>query len=358
MCIAPAGFALVLSATLSHAVGLDRSGQSVGIIFKDGNYVELSFGYVNPTIDGKSVTSATSQISNVASNYSQLGLGLKTDVSEQLSFALIVDEPYGADIEYPSDAAAPLGNTAANLDSWAITGMARYKIDESFSMHGGLRTQHISGNVVLPGAGTTVELEQSSAVGYAIGGAYERSDIALRVALTYFSEVEHEFDTTTGGAFQEVLTVKTPQAVNLDFQTGLNEDTLLFGSVRWAEYSVVDVTPTPVGSSIVNVEDGFTYSLGLGRRFSEKFSGSLSATLGTPGEDDLVSPLGPRNGSQSIGIGGQYRINENLTLSSGARYIVFGDARPELDTPTTDTPYAELKDNSAIAVGFKIGYSF
>lgn len=350
--------ALLLMTSAAHAVGLDRSGQPVGIIFEEGNYVELSYGFVKPSIDGNSTTTATSSIGNVADSYGQLGLGFKTDFNDRLSFALIIDEPYGADIQYPSSAAAPLGNTAAELDSRAITGLLRYKFDDNFSAHGGIRVQRISGNVVLPGAGTTVELENSTSLGYAIGAAYERPEIALRVALTYFSEVDHDFDTTTGGAFQEVLNVTTPQAVNLDFQTGIAKDTLLFGSIRWAEYSVVQVTPTPVGTSIVDVEDGFSYSLGIGHRFNERFSGSISASLDTAGEDDLVSPLGPTNGSYSVGLGGQYKVNDKVTISGGVRYVVFGDVRPALNTPAPDTPFAELEDNHAVAFGLKIGYRF
>lgn len=353
-----AGSALIVGTTQAHAVGLDRSGQPIAIIFEEGNYVELSFGFVSPTIDGVSTTTATTPIGNVAEDFSFFGLGIKTDITDQLSFALILDEPYGADIQYPSDAAAPLGNTAAELDSRALTFMARYKLDQNFSVHGGLRAQRISGNVVLPGAGTTVDLDDSTAFGYAIGGAYGRPDIALRVALTYFSEVDHDFDTTTGGVFEEVLQVTTPQAVNLEFQTGIAEDTLLFGSIRWAEYSVVEVTPTPVGTSIVDVEDGFTYSIGVGHRFTDRFAASISASMDTAGEDDFVSPLGPTNGSYSVGLGAQYDVSDSVTISGGVRYTWFGDVQPALNTPAPNTPFGDLEDNSAVAVGFQIGYRY
>lgn len=353
-----AGAALLLTTSMAQAVGLDRSGQPVGIIFEEGSYAELSFGYITPEISGDSITTATTPIDNVAESYGQLGLGYKRDINDQWSFALILDEPYGADIDYPSDTAAPLTPTAAELNSIALTGLARYKFDDNFSLHAGVRAQRIDADITLPGAGTTVELDESIAYGYAIGGAYERPEIALRIALTYFSEIEHEFDATVAGAVESETDVTTPQAVNLDFQTGIAADTLLFGSVRWAEYSTVIVQPTPLPVSITDIEDGYTVTLGVGRRFSDAFSASVSATVDTEGEDDLVSPLAPTNGSYSIGLGGQYQVNDNVTISGGIRYVVIGDARPELDVPAVDTPYAEFEDNSAVAVGFKIGYSF
>lgn len=357
-----AGAALLLSTSLAHAVGLDRSGQPIGIIFEDGgatgSYAELSYGFVMPEVDGDLAAPSSGSVSDVAEDYGQLGLGLKQTINDQLSIALIIDEPYGADIEYPSDIVSPLANTFGELNSIAVTGLLRYKIDENFSVHGGPRIQKINADIVLPGTGTTVELDDSTAFGYAIGAAYERPEIAMRVALTYFSEIDHEFAATVAGAIESDTDVTTPQAVNLDFQTGIAADTLLFGSVRWAEYSTVIVQPTPLTSSITEIEDGYTYTVGIGRRFNEQFSASISATIDTEGEDDLVSPLGPTNGSYSIGVAGQYALNDAITLSGGIRYVALGDARPELDVPAEDTPYAELEDNSAIAIGFKIGYNF
>lgn len=347
------GAALLLTTTMAHAVGLDRSGQPVGILFEEGNYAELSYGFVSPEISGNDIGFGESDSGNVADSFGQFGLGYKRDIDNQFSFALILDEPYGANVDYPDDGSLLINPTAAELNSVALTGILRYKIDENFSVHGGLRGQRINADIVLPN-GTPVELEDSTAFGYLVGAAYERQDIALRVALTYFSEIEHTFDTTTAGVFEEELEVTTPQAVNLDFQTGIAADTLLFGSIRWAEYSAVQVVPTPVGVSITDIDDGFTYTLGVGRKFTDDFSASISASLDTEGDDDLVSPLGPTNGSTSIGVAGQYKFNDNVTLSGGVRYIMLGDA---IAAPS-DVPRVDFEDNDAIAVGFKIGYNF
>lgn len=65
----------------------------------------------------------------------------------------------------------------------------------------------------------------------------------MRVALTYFSEVAHDFDTTTDGAYHEVLKLTIPQAVNLDFHTGIAKDTLLFGSTSQKTAAVIITSP-------------------------------------------------------------------------------------------------------------------
>lgn len=368
------GAALLLTTSMAHAVGLDRSAQNIGIIFEDGNYAELSFGYVMPDVTGKDVAMFGGRdTGNVAEDYSIAGLGYKTDINDQMSFSLIIDEPYGADVQYPVGESFALGGTAATLDSVAFTGILRYKLNDNVSFHGGVRAQAISASVTLDGFaygfppvapprginGYSVDFERHVGFGYVVGAAYEIPDIALRVALTYFSEVEHRFQTKDNLFTTSPTTVTTPQAVNLDFQTGVAADTLVFGSIRWAEYSVVKVTPENFGratrgASLTNIEDGFGYTLGVGRRFSDQWSGSFSVGY-EPEGDDLVSPLAPTNGNYSVGFGAEYTM-DNVILSGGARYIVPGDASPATGTPSTAR--ASFSDNSAVALGFKVAYTY
>jgi len=76
----------------------------------------------------------------------------------------------------------------------------------------------------------------------------------------------------------------------------------------------------------------------------------------TEGDDDLVSPLSPTNGSYTFTVGGKYDLNENVAISGGVSYAVLGDARPETGTP--DIARANFEDNDAVGVGIKIGYKF
>lgn len=362
-----AGAALLLSSTAVHAVGLDRSGQATGIIFEDGNYAELSFGYVMPSLEGQDlqIGVGTSETGNVAEDFGVLGLGYKRDINDQLSFAVIFDQPYGADIVYPdaADGSANLGATAATVDSNAVTGLARYKLNENWSVYGGLRAQTLEAEVTLSGAaygmgsGYNVVFDKETGFGYTLGAAYEIPEIALRVAVTYHSEIEYELGTTetipgVGTPPSEDTKVTTPQAINVDFQTGIAQDTLLFGSIRWADYDVTEVVPQNFGRSLTDLSTGQEYTIGIGRRFSDAFSGSISVGYEAEGDDDLASPLSPTNGNTSIAVGGQYSI-DNVTYSAGVSYTMFGDAFAE-----TAAAVAEFEDSSALAVGFKVGYTF
>lgn len=362
-----AGAALLLTTSAVHALGLDRSGQSTGILFQEGNYAELSFGYVMPSLEGQDleIGAGTSETGNIGEEFGVLGFGYKRDIDDRLSIAVIFDQPYGADVLYPEAASgsANLGETAATVDSNAVTGLALYKIDDNWSVFGGLRAQTLEAEVTLsgaaygPGSGYNVVFEKETAFGYTLGAAYEIPAIALRVALTYHSEIEYSLGTTEtipglGTPPSEDTKVTTPQAVNLDFQTGIAQDTLLFGSIRWADYDVTEVVPENFGRSLTDLSTGQEYTIGIGRRFSDAFSGSISIGYEAEGDDDLVSPLSPTNGNTSISVGGQYTV-DNITYSGGVSYTMFGDAFAE-----TAAAVAEFEGSSALAVGLRVGYTF
>lgn len=373
-----ASTALLASAGIAGAVGLDRSNQDITPIFEDGNYAQLSFGKVRPDVSGTGYESAQSlgflpdfSYQDVADGYTQLGASVKVDVNPQLSFALIFDQPYGANVSYSGDPATTLlGGTSADLDSRALTAIGRYRINDAFSVHAGLRRQELEADITLSGlayagiSGYNVKLDDGSGHGWLVGAAYERPDIALRIALTYFSEVENDFDTveSLNGAplGTGTTTVSAPESINLDVQTGIAQDTLLFGQLRYAKYSQTILTPDVFGTltggaSITDLEDNYGVTLGVGRRLTDNFSASVSVGYDNKGEDDLVSPLAPTDGRYSIQIGGEYTLDQ-IVLGGGVRYAWLGDAQPETGTP--DVARADFSDNDALAVGLSVGFRF
>ncbi len=373
-----AGACLLMTTSMAGAVGLDRSNQNIGVIFEDtgatGSYVELSYGFVMPDVDGTDEAAFGSQDSgNVANDYSQFGLGFKHQYTDQFSAALIFDQPYGADTEYPVGGSVALGGTSATLDANTVSAIGRYEMGNGFSVHGGLRVQTLSADIALGGAaygapppaglnGYTVSLDDDTAAGYLVGAAYERPDIALRVALTYFSEIDHTFDTqeniVPGATTQTDVT--TPQAVNLDFQTGVAAGTLVFGNIRWVDYDEVIVSPAGFavatgGDSLTAIDSDYSYNIGVGRQITDNFAASLALGYEASG-DDLVSPLAPTNGNYSVSLGGAYTLDNGIELSGGIRYVKLGDAQPETGTP--DTARASFEDNNAVAIGLKVAYAF
>lgn len=348
-----ASLAFALSTSTALAGGLDRSGQSIGFIFETGNVVELSYGSVSPSVKGVSSAGFGSMPSgDIAPTYGIAALSMKSDFSDKFSVGLLLDQPYGAHVSYET-AGYPLNTANAKVNSTSITLMGRYKLTDAISAHAGLRRVSADGvydpsPVIVNGQAFNYASTYSkdSDMGYLVGVAYEKPEIALRVALTYASETEFALDGTAGD-----LTARMPKSVNLDFQSGVAANTLVFGSVRWVDWTSAHLTDSipQVGTIVDYSKDVLTYSLGVGRKFTDSFSGAL--TLGyEKGTGELASNLSPTDGYLSVGLGGTY-TKDNMKITAGVRYVDLGDA-------TTEAIGSTFSGNSALALGLKVSFSF
>jgi len=366
--------ALMMTTAAVNAAGLDRSGQSVSSIFESGTYFELSYGNVNPTVSGE-LNSAPVSSGDVAPSYAQTGIAFKTDVNDKLSFGMIVDQPFGAAVNY-NTAGYPLYGVNATVTSTGLTFLGRYQINEAFSVHAGLRSVTTSGSVgsaipAGPYAGPYgATFGDGSGTGYVVGAAYEKPEIALRLALTYASAINVSMPTLessglgVGNASNTDVTL--PQSVNVDFQTGIAANTLLMASVRWADWTATSIKPADYttatgGAALLDyANDGLTYSIGVGRKFSDALSASVSYGWEKANNDPTLpvgSNLAPTDGYQSIQVGASYAITEGAKLSGGVRYVWIGDSStsPFASGPTT---YGVFTGNSAIGVGVKLSFNF
>lgn len=362
--------ALALTTTAGFSGGLDRSGQSVGALFEKGDYVELSFGRVSPSISGVQLVPAGpgsvvgAQSGNMAQAYTQFGMAVKTQLTDSLALGVILDQPFGANVSYPTGTGYFAQGSTATLSTTAVTAILKYTTANNISVYGGLRHETMDAVAAVPFvANYKVRSDQAADVGYLVGVAYEKPEIALRVALTYNSKISHDFNTmessllTANENVPGTTTVNSPQSVNLEFQSGVAKDTLVFGSVRWADWSnfVIDPTNYPAPTPLVSYDtDTVTYSLGVGRRFSEKLSGSISFGYEKKA-GGFAANLGPTDGRASITIGAAYTTAKKVKISGGVSYVQIGDAQTTLNGVTAASNF---NGNTAIGVGMKISYSF
>ena len=349
----------------------------------------------------------------MANSYTTLSAAYKMDLGEKLSLGLYLNDGYGADASYTQGFYTGL---QARWDSNQTAIIGRYAITDRVSVYGGARVVNSSATIAIPDqmirastqaaileqtGQTTVaaadtalanfitlrgdptgELAQTRALlgatvaapvgsfqydadgagttdyGYVAGVAYEIPDIALRVALTYESAIEHEFDTTESlpvfgipGSSQTKVTM--PQSVTLDFQTGVAAGTLVFGKIKWTEWSEWEVrTPgyeSVTGGNVTGLDnDTISYNLGIGRQFNDRLSGFAQMSY-EKANGGIASRLAPTDGSFGLGIGGQYTLDD-MKLRAGVQYVKLGDA--------TDGSGVEFSGNSALGFGFQVSFSF
>ncbi|NNJ68624.1 MAG: hypothetical protein HKP54_11370 [Boseongicola sp.] len=364
-----AAAALGVGATAVNAGGIERTVFSTGFLFEDGDYAEFSIGGVSPDVSG---TLGGEASGNMLDTYVAPSFAYKRQISDQLSLGLTVNQAAGANTAYPLGTDYAFAGATAELKTLTVTGLARYEFVENVSAIAGLRVETLEGVIgglplppnptatpPFPGGLYDLSTDKSTELGYVLGVAWEKPEIAARVALTYESEREHTLNTTetiaiagfgvipqAPGSFTSVI----PQALTLEFQTGVAADTLVFGSVRWVEWSEFDVTP-PVTSpnALASYQsDTTTFNLGVGRRFNETWSGAVTLSH-EESSGDIFGNLGPTDGFTSIGLAATY-TQDAYKVTAGLRYVEIGD--------TDTTAGASFTDNSAIAGGIRIGYSF
>lgn len=363
--------------TGAHAAGVERGLTPFGVLFEDGNYVQLSFAGVSPDVSGTAPDGAPFfgfDSGDMSVGYGNVGLAYKGQVTDELSVGLFFDQPYGADIAYPAMTGYYSQGARAELTSNALTGVIKYRFPNNVSVYGGVRYQTLDAEADLPyvSGGYTVEGERDDAWGYLVGVAYERPEIALRVGLTYLSEITHELDTdevsaafiptgiTAAGRLASTTEIVTPRQVVLDFQSGVAENTLVFGDIRWVEWTEFEISPegyvqlpdlTTGGTldPLVEYEDDrWVFSLGVGRQLTENWA--IAGTVAhEPSTDSVAGNLGPTDGFTSLGLGVTF-TQANVRITTGVRHIWLGDA----ETPQG----SEFEDNTALAGGIQIGFSF
>ena len=371
--------------------GWEASRLDTSMMYTDGGYAEVgtsSITYdVNGTIqDPLSVGNDRSHKMAKDQNRTAFGFKMQYDnfdvgLTNYLSGAIQLDGQGG----HATAATCAGGATtdcsvvpSADVEARSTALMARYRINENMSVIGGLNRYSVSSATVTTLTGYYVVSGDEMAP--VAGAAYENKEIALRVELLVQAETDMSLDaksslsaTLDPNSPSSVAnsTLVIPQTMTLNFQSGIAEDTLVFGSIHKADWDTAQIAipentahasgaVDAVGSSFASRT---AYSLGIGRKLTDNISvlGSYSSEDG--GGATSNDPFTLTDGSQTIGLGARY-TKDNMTISGGYSYTKVGDvavthlapAPAPAGTPSGLT--ATYADNKVTGIGLKVGFSF
>lgn len=233
-----------LPLTGAFAAALDRSGQSMSGFLQPGNYFEAGLSILDPDVSGKDTSG--NYTGDMAEDYYFPSAALKLQLTDQFSFGLLYDQPFGAKAEYQgknnfvasnSDGVLPAtnltsglpvvtgnpngsfngipviqvngvpraialgspttGNTSVEVDTQNIAMVFGYQPTQNWNIYGGPVYQTVKGNVSLRGQayslynGYDANIKETSGVGWLAGFAYQIPEIALKASITYRSEIDH-----------------------------------------------------------------------------------------------------------------------------------------------------------------------
>ena len=338
---------LATGTSTAFAGGLDRVTFSSNILYEEGTYVEATYGLTIPK-----VSSSALPIGTVATSFPTAKLGFKADITDKFAIAVTyTNQPIGADINY-----GPLGVSGV-VDGQNINALGKYQFSDRISAYGGVKYQYLSGDIIVPPSlalppGANIVASGEGEYGYIAGAAYEIPDIKLRVALTYESEIDYSLTSTfNGGPAPSASIASTPETWTLEFRSGVAANTLVFGSIRYAQWADAQIT-VPVLGQITNFTNVTSYELGVAYRFNEKFVGFTA--FGYEKSDNVPqSPFAPTDGQFDISVGGQLDIGKGFKIASSLKYSKRGDA-----TLSSIAPGAPFDDNSVLTVGVKLSKNF
>ena len=271
--------------------------------------------------------------------------------------------------------------TNVQISSQNFTGLMGVKLGEkkNIQIYGGPTIQRLEGDVHLRGnayktaSGYDANFTRDTAYGWMAGIAYLKPEIALKAALTYRSEIDH--DTTTYENFPALaarglptqgtneITITTPKSVNLDFQTGINPTTLLTAKARWVPWSDFAIKPKiynaaaiASGNGDLNLldysKDAWTAEVGLGKKLSPQLA--ISGAVGyDSGAGNPITSLGPVEGNWNVGLGAKYNLTPEWAVSGGVKYLMFGDAKAKLPDGSI---VGDFQDNDGWVYGLRLSY--
>lgn len=346
--------AVALSTGIAQAGGYESSALSTAFMYEDGGYVEFATGKRDYEVTGSKYAPSGSALKDT----SAIAYAFKFDVADQVSLGFSKYTQGSIQLDYSnagSIIAAGLPVVDLTLDANVL--LAKYQFNDKYSAIAGIKqtvVKDATANIFQSVPYAASKIIGGKETGTVIGVAYERPDIALRVEL--LSEQATDFELTTTNASIPGLPQKTkgsvPDYKTLTFQSGIAADTLVFGSVRKANWATNQLYVAPYAAATSTFKDSTTYSIGIGRKFNDTWSGSITYTTEKKGSKDSTTPLTITNGYQGVTIGAKY-TKDNMSVSAGYNYTKLGD----IDL-TSALGVGNFRNNTVTGFGVKVAYTF
>ena len=358
--------ASIAAVTPSLAGGLERGGYNIDLLFDPSDYVlDSSATFVAPqrkvenakdSPKGGLLPSSWSTTADDSENFWSTRVGAKAAIGDLGDCMFDYSQPWGAHLK-PGTWQGSSYNIETKVKSHNYATTCRVKFDVGkgdFSIIGGGFYQEISGykyrQVVPPGllgpaypnvyTGIGKLEMEGDGWGWRAGIAYEIPEIAFRTSLVYNSAVDHDLSGTAdlrsipavptnptlakyGGKLVPIYgSVSMPDSIELKVQSGIAPDWLAFGSVKWTDWSQIQVIPfcavgtspcVPSGQDTLNTldlfyRDGWTISGGVGHKFNEQWSGAVSLTW----DRGTSTVIGTQTDTWTLGTQIVYSPNKNI----------------------------------------------
>ena len=352
--LAALSFGLLASA--AQAGGFARGEADTDILYEPDAFIMRAGGvYVMPQRSYDTVAGAASTDGNYIDSYWIPTIAGKFQISDRFACAFTYTQPFGADATYgPTTRAAtqaagntPYANKGFSSNEYGATCDVNFEAGRG-NLHliaGGFLQDFSYTAVAMNSSGVyigTLQLDDDAAYGYRLGVGYDIPEYAMRAQLMYRSQVDHttnsgsftvgpggagSFGVPSGTVLQSSGYGSLPQSLELSLQTGVAPGWLVYGSVKWTDWSVLQSLKYRIATSnrldIYNWKDGWTVQAGVGHAFNETVSGTVNLTYdqGVGTGADIMTDTWTLATAAIVKAGpGEVRVGGGVTyLTSGSQ---------------------------------------
>lgn len=275
-------FSLALTSAAS-AGGFSRGTADTDILFEEGNFnMRSSVTYVSPTRKYKTNPGNPALVGvNYADDYVIPSFAIKFKFSENLSCAGTYTQSFGGAATWPTPS-GPLNKLDEDFTIYEAAATCGVKFDLEKGrlwLIGGVYREDVNYNLTAGAGAVNVNLRDEN-FGWRAGLAYEIPEIALRTQLMYRSGVNIDATGLANGFFPATGKAEFPQSVEFKAQTGVAPGWLVYGSVKWTDWSVTKTLDLSVPAMWINSgnqyywRDGWTVTAGVGHQFNDWLAGT------------------------------------------------------------------------------------
>lgn len=310
-------------------------------------------------------------------------------LNDRLSLGLGVSPTFGNVTEYDFDFVGRNAGYFAEIKQININPSVAWKVNERFSIGGGLNFAHNEthfkqglafGNILLAGSTNHLDIKGDDwAVGYNLGAMFQVTP-ATRIGLTYRSELEFNLEgrqrvsvapLNAATANQDIeAKLKTPASASLAVSHMANERLELLADFTWTDWSVVDIIQLKNKASGANLnalsynfKDSWRVGIGANYQLNDAWKLRVGVAYDkspVKSAQDRTMTL-PDSDRTWLSIGAKYRISPKMSLDLGYTYLMFASAKTNRAVMAGVTEVQTINgkwDNDVHIISTQLNYNF
>jgi long-chain fatty acid transport protein len=308
------------------------------------------------------------------------------DITPALRFGVALTAPFGLKTDYDFGWRGAATGLESSIKTININPALAYKVNDSFSIGGGLNVQKIDAKLTsfIPGGPGVSTLDADDwGYGYNLGVTFQPSP-ATRIGATYRSAIKYNLKgsaTFSGvGAFNGPVTadLKTPDSASFSVFHSANSKWDVMADISWTGWSnlqqltvvrtAASLLPAPApggaASSVLTTlpfswDNTWRYSVGANYKMSDQVKLRFGLAFDqTPTHDSLRTPRLPDQDRTWLAIGVQYKPSKQGTLELGYAHEFVKDATVNVAVPPLPGALVGTFKNKADIISIQYSHSF